>query len=326
MSDHIGNYVEDTDLLSETTSSMDFISNSKRRLSRASVKFFQTETSTRNLSIASAATGISTRNLVAGLALDGCDHGLIGADGKVRDEYILQRQSVNRPATLNKIPFLCDLTTASTITEVDGWVFTMLLVSGFAKMSSKIGELNTINVFPIADGDTGANMKVCLKLPTRNLLLNPSDNILIAASNMAADVLLNGQGNSGTILSHFFVSLAEEVRDCKKASLTIDEFASCLQGAGVKMDQAVPNPVEGTLLSVCRDACKGLGSQAKYSSLGALLTDWNDIAQKELALTPDRLVVDGVKVLEKAGVVDSGAQGFVYLIEGMYLGQYVRNE
>jgi dihydroxyacetone kinase-like predicted kinase len=56
------------------------------------------------------------------------------------------------------------------------------------------------------------------------------------------------------------------------------------------------------------------------------LTDWNDIAQKELALTPDRLVVDGVKVLEKAGVVDSGAQGFVYLIEGMYLGQYVRNE
>jgi dihydroxyacetone kinase-like predicted kinase len=193
-------------------------------------------------------------------------------------------------------------------------------------MSSKIGELNTINVFPIADGDTGANMKVCLKLPTRNLLLNPSDNILIAASNMAADVLLNGQGNSGTILSHFFVSLAEEVRDCKKASLTIDEFASCLQGAGVKMDQAVPNPVEGTLLSVCRDACKGLGSQAKYSSLGALLTDWNDIAQKELALTPDRLVVDGVKVLEKAGVVDSGAQGFVYLIEGMYLGQYVRNE
>ena len=54
----------------------------------------------------------------------------------------------------------------------------MLLVSGFAKMSSKIDELNKINVFPIADGDTGANMKVCLKLPTRNLLINPSDNIL----------------------------------------------------------------------------------------------------------------------------------------------------
>lgn len=323
MSEVIDTYNEDTDLLSETISSMDFISDSKgRRLSRASVKFFQTETSTRKLSLLSAgstATGISSRDLVAGLALDGCDHGLIGADGKVRDEYILQRQSVNRPATLTKIPFLCDLTTASSITAVDGWVLTMLLVSGFAKMSSKINELNTINVFPIADGDTGANMKVCLKLPTRNLLLNPSDNILIAASNMAADVLLNGQGNSGTILSHFFVSLAEEIKERQKSSLSVDEFAACLQGAGIKMDQAVPNPVEGTLLSVCRDACKLLGGRGPYASLDALLTDWNEIAQSELSMTPDRLVVDGVKVLEKAGVVDSGAQGFVYLVEGMYL-------
>jgi len=294
--------------------------NKGRRLSRASVKFFQTETSTRNLSLGSTtSTAISTRNLVAGLGFDGCDHGLIGSDGKVRDEYILQRQSVNRPGTLKKIPLLCDLKDSSTITEVDGWVFTMLLVSGFAKMSSKIDELNRINVFPIADGDTGANMKVCLKLPTRNLLINPSDNILLAVSNMAADVLLNGQGNSGTILSHFFVSLAEEVREMKKSSLSIDECSSCLVNAGIKMQDAVPNPVEGTLLSVCRDACKGLQDHAPYTSLEHLLTTWNSIAQKELALTPDRLIVDGVKVLEKAGVVDSGAAGFVYLIEGMHL-------
>ena len=78
-------------------------------------------------------------------------------------------------------------------------------------MSAKIDELNKINVFPIADGDTGANMKICLKLPTRNLLLEPADSALIVASNMAADTLLNGQGNSGTILSHFFISLAEEL-------------------------------------------------------------------------------------------------------------------
>ena len=290
-----------------------------RRLSGASIRFFQTETSSRRRSLASFGKSgwISTRDLVA--TLDGCDHGLIGSDGKVRDEYILQRQSVNRPANLTKIPLLCDLTTSSEITDVDGWVFTMLFLSGFAKMSSKIDELNTINVFPIADGDTGANMKVCLKLPTRNLLLNPSDNVLLAVSNMAADVLLNGQGNSGTILSHFFVSLAEEVRELKKSSLTVDEFASCLTRAGIKMDASVPNPVEGTLLSVCRDACRGLESRGPYPSLGSMLATWNEIAQRELALTPDRLVVDGVKILEKAGVVDSGAQGFVYVVEGMYL-------
>jgi len=97
--------------------------NAGRRVSRASLQFFQQETS------------------VAGL---------IGRDGKVRDEYILKRQSVNKPALLKSIPLLADLSTE--ITVVDGWVLTQLLVSGFAKMSTKIDELNKINVFPIADG------------------------------------------------------------------------------------------------------------------------------------------------------------------------------
>lgn len=91
------------------------------------------------------------------------------------------------------VPQLADLADASMITEVDGLVLTQLIVSGFAKMSGKIDELNKINVFPIADGDTGANMKICIKLPARNLLLEPSKSILTVASNMAADVLLNGQ-------------------------------------------------------------------------------------------------------------------------------------
>lgn len=84
-------------------------------------------------------------------------------------------------------------------------------------------------------GDTGANMKVCLKLPARNLVLDPSPSILAVSSNMAADVLLNGQGNSGTILSHFFVSLAEECRTCGKASLEVNEFAKVLALVGGKM-------------------------------------------------------------------------------------------
>ena len=287
-----------------------------RRLSRASIKFFQLETSTRNLSLGSTAS--STRNLVASLG-ESSDLGLIDSEGKLRDDYILQRQSVNRPATLNKIPLLCDLTTASEITHVDGWVFAMLLVSGFSKMSSKTDELNTINVFPIADGDTGANMKISLKLPTRNLLLKPSENILIASSDMAADVLLNGQGNSGTILSHFFVSLAEAVRAVKKSELPVDEFSSCLIEAGRKMNDAVSIPVEGTLLSVIRDALIGLQKCRPFETLDVLLSTMHNSCQQELAKTPDQLIVDGVNVLKTAGVVDSGAQGFAYLVEGMYL-------
>ena len=162
-------------------------------------------------------------------------------------------------------------------------------------------------------------MKACLKFPTRNLLLNPSDNILIASSDLAADVLLNGQGNSGTILSHFFVSLVEAVREVRKSEMSVDEFASCLIKAGAAMDDAVPNPVNGTLLSVCRDALVGLKGKRPFTTLDVLLKAMHDNCQSELAKTPDQLIVDGVKVLEKAGVVDSGAQGFAYFVEGMHL-------
>lgn len=101
---------------------------------------------------------------------------------------------------------LVDLKDADTMTRVDGRVLSQLFISGYAKLGSKVDLLNRINVYPIADGDTGANMRVCLKLPARNLILDPSNSPVRVASNMAADVLLNGQGNSGTILSHFFVS------------------------------------------------------------------------------------------------------------------------
>lgn len=99
-----------------------------RRVSRASFNFFQQETA-----VEAAADG-----------------GLIGRDGKLRDEYIVKRQSVNKPATLTTIPLLADLTTD--IHTVDGWCLTQLLLAGYAKMSTKIDELNKINVFPIADG------------------------------------------------------------------------------------------------------------------------------------------------------------------------------
>ncbi len=84
-----------------------------RRLSRASIQFFQRETREHTQEVF-----------------------LIGNDGKLRDEYIMKRASVNKPATLKTIPLLADLTTD--ITHVDGWVLTQLLLSGYAKMSTKI--------------------------------------------------------------------------------------------------------------------------------------------------------------------------------------------
>jgi len=286
-----------------------------KRPSRASVEFFQSETSKRSSLPDQQHHPTSNRR-----------NSFLGLDGKVQDNYIAKRADLNKPTDSSRlgevIPVLADLSQAASITKVDGNVLGQLFLSGYAKLGSKVAYLNKINVFPIADGDTGANMNVCLKLPSRNLVLDPSPSVLRVASNMAADVLLNGQGNSGTILSHFYVSLAEEIRDIKDPAcheaLSIDEFATCLVGVGGKMAAAVPNPVEGTLLSVARDSCEGLANQ-KYSNLRELLDTWKDIAEAEVKATPDKLIVDGVKVLEKAGVVDSGAQGYFYTIEGMWL-------
>lgn len=279
-----------------------------KRASRSSVVFFQNETSRRSSQVSTA--GRKTRN------------SFIGLDGKVQDDYIAKRADLNKPTNkLEEIPVLTDLTKAESITKVDGNVLAQLFFSGYARLQANVELLNRINRFPIADADTGANMKVCLKLPCRNLILDPSPSVLRVASNMAADVLLNGQGNSGTILSHFYVSLAEEIRDIENTecheALTINEFAACLVRVGGKMADSVPNPVEGTLLSVARDSCEGL-AEKDFSNLKELIETWKDIAEVELKATPDKLIVDGVKVLEKDGVVDSGAQGFFYTVEGMW--------
>ena len=171
--------------------------------------------------------------------------------------------------------------------------------------------------FPIADGDTGTNMVICIKNPLRNLFSSPCKSITTATTNFAADVLLYGQGNSGTILSHFFISLSNEVRKLnagEKISLT--QFAAVLSATGKQMDNAVANSVDGTIVSVARDCCQGIDSGC---NLQAFMTSWAANARRELKKTPDQLKdpKTGKYVLKEAGVVDSGGQGFVYMVEGM---------
>ena len=178
---------------------------SSRRRSQASMEFFQR--ATRRPSSA-----------VSGVSSDGEPqeqeqrrrskrNSFIGVDGKIQDRYIAQRAALNKPETTTvlglshnngtrppqPLPLPVDLLThAETMTTLDGTQLAYLFLCGYARLSSKVAELNRINVFPIADGDTGANMKVCLKVPARNLLLEPTTSIVRVAANMAADVLLNG--------------------------------------------------------------------------------------------------------------------------------------
>lgn len=122
-----------------------------RRLSRASQKWFQAET---DLKVGELPPETAKQLRRAS--------GLIGKNGEIRDDFIVKRQSINKPvAALDEIPQLADLSRAHEMTQVDGYVLTQLIVAGYAKMSSKIDELNKINVFPIADGKSNsANLLV----------------------------------------------------------------------------------------------------------------------------------------------------------------------
>ena len=268
----------------------------------------------------------------------------------LNDDYLLQRQTIHSPSqqqpSTKKIPLSVNWTVTKTRPVLDGATWTQLWVAAYAHLHGHVDRLNHINVFPIADGDTGANLKAGLQYPIRNLVLqqqqqhhdnhssssSPSsslscnssiNDITQCACHLAADVVLHGQGNSGTILSHWLVSLARAIYTRRQQSssshvLSVHDFAMCLVETGHQMNQAVSNPVEGTLVSVSRDACVRLAHHGPYETLYQLLETWYHLAQQELQKTPDQLVVNGVKVLKEAQVVDSGAQGFCYLIEGMY--------
>ena len=243
-----------------------------------------------------------------------------------KDNLILREKSIVETdikyRTISNVPILADLTNANEIKEIDGFIFSQLCVAGYLNLLSKKAHLNKINVFPIADGDTGTNMVICMKRPVRNLLQEPADSIVKAAQNMAADVLLYGQGNSGTILSHFFISIAEHLQNEQNnidTKISISDFASkILPKVGENMKNAVSDPVEGTMVSVAREATSSEKLKTCTTLLN-LMETWSEICDAEVLKTPEQLIQNGEKVLEKAGVVDSGAQGFVYIIEGMKL-------
>ena len=155
-----------------------------------------------------------------------------------RNDNLAAREAAAR-AILKEVPVLVDLTACNGSEIIDGLMFSQLLVAGFCHLLNNRDMLNRENVFPIADGDTGTNMCLCMKKPVRNLLAEPAEALTAAASNMGADVLLYGQGNSGTILSFYFISLAEELGNGPAQKQTISEFVAAIKTVGRKMPSAL---------------------------------------------------------------------------------------
>jgi DegV family protein with EDD domain len=172
-------------------------------------------------------------------------------------------------------------------------------------------SLNRINVFPVPDADTGANLASTLRAAAA-ALTTPNELTVGQTVRTAADAALDGaRGNSGAIFAQFLYGMAEGIGN--RVSVTTREFAAAVRRGAEAAQQALAQPVEGTILSVLRAWATALEEQtAKIHDFRDLLGKALDHAREALANTPKQLAV-----LARHGVVDAGAQGFVYFLEGI---------
>lgn len=197
------------------------------------------------------------------------------------------------------------------ISELDGIIFAQSLYSGCIWMMEREKQLDDINVFPVPDSDTGTNMSATMKMVKSNLEDMSELSISTVAENVAEAALMESRGNSGAILSQFFQGFSDAI----SGKSTIDTlcFAKAVSDASHQAYQAVSNPKEGTILTVMREWSQYLVNMAPAVPYFSILIPRSlQYSQKVLQNTKKQM-----EVLRKADVVDAGAQGFVYLLEGI---------
>ena len=195
---------------------------------------------------------------------------------------------------------------------IDGKCYAKMLCGGAAMLALHVKELNALNVFPVADGDTGTNM---LKTVEGGLLAleGQTDLGLGELSNrFSRGILLSARGNSGVILSQIFAGINEGL--AKKDLADAPALAEAYLHGIEKSYRAVQNPTEGTILTVFREsaqyAAEHLGEDPSLEDFYRLHIEQ---AQRSLEKTKELL-----PALAEADVVDSGAAGYLYIAKGMY--------
>ncbi|MCK4528591.1 DAK2 domain-containing protein [candidate division WOR-3 bacterium] len=184
------------------------------------------------------------------------------------------------------------------IDNIDSKIFRNLLKGGYERLSSQKEWVNNLNVFPVPDGDTGSNMTLTLK------------GALSGGGNIVENSLLAARGNSGIILSQFLKGFVDAVEH--KKQIDTRDFGIALKEGEKSARNAIRNPVEGTIITVMKEASRcAIQSSRRERDFIGLLEDIVKTANITLEKTPEML-----PVLKDAGVVDAGGQGFIYILEG----------
>ncbi|MBE3109870.1 MAG: DAK2 domain-containing protein, partial [Acidobacteria bacterium] len=179
--------------------------------------------------------------------------------------------------------------------------------------------INSINVFPVPDGDTGTNMYLTMRATMDEAYESGSEAANAVAGAMARGALMGARGNSGVILSQILRGFADSLSE--KERFNSLDFVDALHEAAVKADRAVSHPVEGTILTVMRAVAAAARERSRKmrGNLKSVLAAAVDAAKDAVAKTPSLL-----PALREAGVVDAGGQGLYVMLEGAL--RYLRGD
>jgi DAK2 domain fusion protein YloV len=194
-----------------------------------------------------------------------------------------------------------------------------MFTAGGNWLEKSVPEINSINVFPVPDGDTGTNMHLTMRATLEEADRATNDSVAEIARAMAQGALMGARGNSGVILSQFFRGLAKGFGE--KQQIDGGDWAEALTEASHTAYKGLSKPAEGTMLTVIREAATAAETYVKSTSRE--LVNVMEVAVNEARDSVSRTPLL-LPVLKEAGVVDAGGQGIYVLLEGAL--RYLKGE
>lgn len=200
------------------------------------------------------------------------------------------------------------------LTEIGSKQFRDMVRVATHRIGKNAEFVNSLNVFPVPDGDTGTNMNLTIESGAKAVSENPSTSVGDLTESLAKGMLMGARGNSGVITSQLFRGFYKATQGMK--TLTAQELANAFSNGVATAYKAVMKPVEGTILTVARVAAQeGANKANDTDDVTEVMQAVVEGAKKALKSTPDLL-----PVLKQVGVVDSGGQGLLFIYEGFLEG------
>lgn len=196
------------------------------------------------------------------------------------------------------------------LTKLTGKDFKDMIAAGQAHLAKNTEYVNSLNVFPVPDGDTGTNMNLTFTSGAKAVKENTNSEIGKVGQSLFKGLLMGARGNSGVILSQLFRGFSKSIES--KNDINAKEFAQAFQSGVDSAYKAIMKPVEGTILTVARESAEAGKNKAQTTDdIIEVMEEILEAAKVSLENTPELLAV-----LKEVGVVDSGGQGLVYVYEG----------